>query len=457
MELNGKNDKNLILITVDCLRADHLHCMGYTKKITPTLDNLANNGVLFTNVMANGPNTMLSVPSFLTSTLPPVKINPNETLANILKKHGYATKAYNPNPILYNKKVHKNSIKGFDSYDMILSNIKRNFIIFEIIFASIMKFYRRHMDKKGNLSKKKSFIYEILLRVLSNLLYTKQYRYGPSAEDINKKALFWIKNQKGKFFLWLHYMDVHEPYYSEDYKDKKELRYLITKYRYLPNMLTSKEIKKIIDLYDLGIKYVDNEINKFLKELKSKNHFENSIIIISADHGDAFGEHGTFGHGGKYYPQLYDEVLHVPLIIYNLKQKGIKIDRQVQLLDLAPTICKMLKIPTSPQFFGRSFFNPSNCGIIVNCRTCIGYRTNNFKLIIYKTEKQENELYDLKKDPKETKNIYNKEKKITNKLEKEMIILLNQYKKKMKLFEISDHVKLALKLDFFLKIQSLIY
>ncbi|KYK23659.1 hypothetical protein AYK24_07200 [Thermoplasmatales archaeon SG8-52-4] len=436
MEMNSINEKNLILITVDCLRADHLHCMGYKKNITPTLDYLANNGILFTNAIANGSNTSLSVASFLTSTLPPVKFNPKETLASFLKKNGYVTGAFNPNPILSTSNGNRNSIKGFDIYDILLSDIKRYFIFSEIIFASIVKLYRENINKKGNVIIKNSFLNNIILQILSNLLYTKRYRYGPPAEEINQKALFWMKKQKGKFFVWLHYMDVHEPYYAEEYKDKKELRYLITKYRYLPNKLTIKEIKKLIDIYDLEIKYVDNAINNFLKHLKNLNLFKNSIIIISADHGDAFGEHGTFGHGGKYYPQLYDEVLHVPLIIYNINRKGLKIDRQVQLLDLAPTICNMLKITNSPHFFGGNFFKPSKRGIIINCRSSIAYRTNNYKLIINKNKEQGNELYNLKKDPKEAINIYNQDKKIKKILEKEMITLLKKYKKKKKILEI---------------------
>lgn len=443
MEKNGNNGKNLILITVDCLRADHLHCMGYAKNITPTIDNLAKNGILFTNTMANASNTSYSVPSFLTSTLPPVENNPKGTIAEILKKHGYATGAFNPNPILSTTDGHRNSTRGFDIYDLMLSNMKRYYLFSEIILSSIVKLFRDYFGKKGIVNKKKSSVYDILIKIISNLLFTKRYLYVPKAEDINKKALMWIKNQKGKFFVWLHYMDVHEPYYPENYQDERELRYLIAKYRYLPNMLTKQEIKKLITLYDLEISYIDNAINNFLKELKKLNYFKNSIIIISADHGDAFGEHGTFGHGGKYYPQLYDEVIHIPLIIHGLNQKGIKIDRQVQLLDLGPTICNILKISTPPYLLGNSLFDSSTGGIIVICSSCIAYRTNNYKLIINKTEELGNELYDLKKDPKETINIYHQDNKITKKLETDMITLLQQYKSKKKILDINNLVDLA--------------
>ena len=441
MEKKTNNKKNLILITVDCLRADHLHCMSYTKNITPTIDHLAKNGILFTNAMANAPSTPYSIPSFLTSTLPPIEEKPKETIAGILKKYGYSTATFNPNPVFSTTWGGRNSTKGFDIYDVMLSNKKRYCLFFEIYLSSIVKFFREYFNKKGVVQKKTYSLYDMLLKIVSNLLFTKHYLYVPTAEEINKKALMWIKNQKDKFFVWLHYMDVHEPYNPEDYKDKKELRYLVAKYRYLPNMLTKQERKKLIDLYDLEIEYIDNAINNLLKELKDLNFFENSIILVSADHGDAFGEHGTFGHGGKYSPQLYDEVLHIPLIIYGLEKKGIKIDRQVQLLDLGPTICNLLKISIPHNFFGGNLFNPSKRGIIANCRSCISYRTDDYKLIINKSEELGNELYDLKKDPKETINIYDLDKKITKKLETEMIILLQQYKRKKKILSVNKYFK----------------
>ncbi|MFX0139447.1 MAG: sulfatase [Candidatus Hodarchaeota archaeon] len=438
MKKKTSNGKNLVLITVDCLRADHIHCMGYTKNITPTIDYLAKNGIIFTNAIANAPSTSYSIPSFLTSNLPPVEENPKETIAGILKKHGYSTATFNPNPIFSTIGGGRSSTKGFDIYDVMLSNKKRYCLFFEIFLSTTVKSFRNYFIKKGISHKKIYSLCDILLKLISNLLFTKHYLYVPTAEEINNKAVIWIKNQKGKFFVWLHYMDAHEPYNLEDYEEKKELPYLVAKYRYLPNLLTKQERQKLTALYDLEIGYIDKAINNLLKELIDLNYFENSIIIVSADHGDAFGEHGTFGHGGKYSPQLYDEVLHVPLIIYGLEKKGIKIDRQVQLLDLGPTICKLLKISTPHNFLGRNLFNLSNRGIIANCRSCIAYRTDKYKLIINKSEGLGNELYDLKKDPKETINIYDQDKEITKKLETEMITLLLQYKKKEKILNVGN-------------------
>jgi len=436
MKTDTTHGKNLILITVDCLRADHLHCMGYLKNITPTIDALAKNGIMFTGAMANASYTTYSIPSFLTSTLPPVGGNPKETLAGILKKHGYVTAAFNPNPIFSTTMGGSRSTKGFDTYDIMLSIKKRYRLFVGIFILMAVKFFRTRFNENGWIYNAVYSLYDKAAQSLPNLLCPKQHLYIPKAEEINKQAINWIKNQKSKFFIWLHYMDVHEPYAPVNYKNQKELLYLITKYRYFPNMLTKQEIQKLMVLYDLEIEYADGAINTLLKELKNLNCFDNSIIIISADHGDAFGEHETLGHGGKFKPQLYDEFIHVPLIIHGLDENGTIIDRQVQLLDLATTICELVNVPVPYSFLGKSLFKPSDGGIIANSESCIAYRTEKYKLIINKSDYEGNELYDLKEDPGEKINIYDKNQEFSKKMESEMINLLKSYKKREKLLDV---------------------
>jgi len=437
MDLDKTSEKNIIFITIDCLRADHLHCAGYKKNITPELDFLAKNGVLFTQAIANAPYTPYSVPSFLTSNMPPIKKNIRETLAELLKKRGYVTAAFNPNPIVFSTSFGGGMInKGFDTYEMLLSTKKKYILVIEEIRQNLMKRFRMAFNEKSRVHKIIFSLYDKAIKTLPIILSPKQHLHIPSAEDVNKHAINWIKNQKGKFFLWIHYMDVHEPYAPPNYENQKEMLYLITKYRDFPNMLTENEIQKLIDLYDLEIEYTDKAMSDLFKKLKELNCFDNSIIIISADHGDAFGEHGTLGHGGKFRAQVYDEVIRVPLIVYGYKKKGVLIDRQVQLLDVAPTICEMIDIPMSASFFGESLFSSSEKGVIINSYPCIAYRTDKHKLIINKLGDKEDELYDLKADPMEKKNIYDEKKKLKNKMESEMIDLLEKYKKKKKLLDV---------------------
>jgi arylsulfatase A-like enzyme len=233
-------------------------------------------------------------------------------------------------------------------------------------------------------------------------------------------------------------MDVHEPYAPLDYNNMKELLYLITKYRYFPDKITNKENQKLINLYDLEIKYTDNAIKNFLIALKKLKKFDDCIIIVTADHGDAFKEHGILGHGFGSEAKVYDEIIHVPLIIYGLDEKNIKINKQVQLLDLSPTICELVNIPKPINFFGENILSQIKEKMVIKSERYIAYRTPNHKLIIPKMDDEENELYDLKKDSEEKRNIYNINKKLGAKLELEMISLLKKYKKKREVLEIKN-------------------
>jgi arylsulfatase A-like enzyme len=429
-------DKNIILISIDSLRADHLHCLGYHKNITPTIDKLASDGLLFTNAFSNAPYTPYSIPSFITSRIPPLQGKIKNTIAYILKKNGYNTAAFNPNAIVLSDTFEGcNILNGFDVFDLLLSYKIRSRLTIDFLRMEFMKYFRTKFNEESIIYKIVYSLYNKIIKMNPLILCSKDYNYIPNAEMINNHAIEWIKKQKGKFFIWLHYMDVHQPYAPDEYTNKKELIYLITKYRDFPNMLTDDEIKKIILLYDLEIKYTDNKISKFIQDLKNNNKLENTIIIITSDHGEAFGEHGAFGHGGQFKVRLYDEYLRVPLIMWGLENKGI-VDRQIQLLDLAPTICDIVNIKTPPCFFGTSYFNNYNGGIIATSEYGIAFRTEDYKLIIKKSKENVKELYDLINDPLETNNI-RENQKVLNTLESDMISILNNYNNQKKLTQIS--------------------
>ena len=431
-------DKNIILITVDCLRADHLHCIGYPKNISPTMDSLAKNGVLFTNAIANAPYTPYSIPSFITSRVPPVE-RFKETISSVLKQNGYATAAFNPNPIVLTSTITSGDRinKGFDTFDLLLSSKNKYDLTIGVIRQWGMKYFRRKLNENGLFYKIIYSIYDKAIKKFPIFLCPKEHLIVPSAMEVNNYAIDWVAKQNGKFFLWIHYMDVHEPYAPPGYENQKEMMYLITKYRDFPNALTKLEIQKLMNLYDLTIEYTDRAINDLIEKLEKLNQFHNSVIIISADHGDAFGEHDNIlGHGGKFVAQFYDEVIHVPLIIYGHKEKGIIVDKVVQLLDIAPTICELANVPIPVCFFGESLFSKSEKGAVINSRVYIGYRTKEYKLIISKSNSKRNELYDLINDPRERRNIYNNNKEVTKKLELEMASVLKKYKRKKELIGI---------------------
>jgi arylsulfatase A-like enzyme len=249
-------------------------------------------------------------------------------------------------------------------------------------------------------------------------------------------------------------MDAHAPYSSPDeylnqflsrpasVQEKRRIAYsqLVD---VLLDKMSSHDREVLISLYDASIRYVDAAIGQLLDELKKLNLYDDTVIIITADHGEEFGEHGRFNHGG-----LYDTVIHVPLVIANSGAgEGLVIERQVSLIDLAPTILDLVGIESANNFQGRSLLpviegrNPISPAVMtigpdpctnrwaprrrisgnsdmsiapdfshsrLSPSRIISCRSEEWKYIY--TEKYDGtcvkqELYDLKNDPGETNNL----------------------------------------------------
>lgn len=405
---------NIILITVDALRADHLSYFGYPKLTTPNIDNLCEKSVLFIQAISQNSHTPQSFPSIFASVYPlTIGTEPLQgsgirlptglsTVTEKLHKTGYITAAFHSNPYLSRA---FNYHKGFEIFDD------------DLYFGS-------------------SKLSLLIKRAFTRL---KPHPYL-SANEINRKALSFVEEVKDKsvfFFLWLHYMDIHGPYqpsslYTDlskhlSYRDMKRLWQKATNY---PEMVTEEEKEMLIDLYDGEIKYLDSQIKHFMLALKDLGVLENTLLIITSDHGEEFGEHGKFNHPRD----LYDELIHVPLIFYSpsILPKAKEISQVVGLIDLAPTILELIGIKEdSSSFQGRSIVpliieGTQERRIIISeasgenkQRDIVKFaaRSNNFKYIV--TMKGQNlkkeELYDLTNDPKETLNLAENVKYINQK------------------------------------------
>ncbi len=360
---------NLLLITVDTLRADHVGIYGGKAK-TPVIDQLGRSGVLFTNAYSHVPLTLPSHCSLLTGTLPlfhGVRDNGyrlpdvNRTLADILKAKGYRTAAFVGAFPLDSR---FGLDKGFDTYD----------------------------DSYGskNLQRDLSFVER-------------------KAEEVNSKAVDWLdKNKAHKFFMWVHYFDPHAPYeppspFREEYLGIE---------------------------YDGEIAYTDLMIGWFLEKLRQWNLMDNTLVVLTSDHGEGLGEHQEKTHGIF----IYDATLHVPLIFSNPKILcGSRIvSDQVGLVDVMPTILDLLNIPPEPNIQGRSLKSA-----IIDRKTLRdrevyiesvaamldrdwaplqGLRTKDWKYI----EAPLPELYDLRKDPRETVNLIEKNPRVAQRLQTKM-------------------------------------
>jgi len=400
--------RNIVLITVDCLRADHMGCYNYRRNTSPYLDDIANKGIFFKNAYANGPNTRHSVPSFLTSTYPLLFLQEvksdrlhkgRKTIAEILKKRGYTTLAIHSNP--YISKFYGYD-KGFDYFNDFLSgqveDEKKVNIIHRIISETI----------KG-----------IKALTTGNLPHEK-------GEEINKQVFQWIKNIQTPFFLWIHYMDVHMPYVPHNrflkeigVKNYSNIRKVWMGKKIddikMRDKIKDKEIKDYINLYDGCIRYIDMVIKKLITKLEKD--FENTIFIITADHGEEFREHGQLSHLEK----LYNELLHIPLIFYGKDIDKKTVEKPVSLISMAPTLLDLLGFKKYELFQGKTFFDSEEYIISEAWKEgrITAYTDKETKLIL---KKGKNELYDLKKDPFEKQNVFNK-KEYKSKLKKPKEIL----------------------------------
>lgn len=416
---------NIVLITIDCLRADHVSCLGYHRKTTPTIDELSEKGVLFSTAISNGPYTATSFPSILTSTYalmsPPVEEKTSflsyerPSIAEIFQKNGYMTAAFHSNPLLsdffgYDKgfdlfqdHVRKTNSHGFISKHK--RKIKRK-------YANEPRFYRIFKRAESFFSRKKSEL----------AIYLKRYAPYEKAETINREALEWIasagQNEKN-FFIWIHYMDVHTPYLPPQSLLKHISAVRLWRESETKGEVSSTNLKRLIKLYDEEIRYTDHELGVFLKNLQELDvGLHNTSVIVTSDHGDEFMEHGGLGHGPiTVRPKLYDELLRVPLVIAGESLPRKKVDNQVSLLDLGPTILELVGLEKSSGFLGKSLV-PQIISQSTLERAVISeyesegergysYRTKNWKYILTFNQEPRIELYNLRKDATEQKNVAN--------------------------------------------------
>ncbi|QZP38250.1 sulfatase [Halobaculum magnesiiphilum] len=304
--------ENVILLSADALRADHLSCYGYERETTPVLDELAEVSIRFTNAYSASSHTREAVPALLTGEYPDVAVDSgyhlaSETVASTLSEEGFATGGFHSNPFV-------SRAYGFDEgFD--------------------------HFDDDLHLGQHK------LIALAQRALDKLRNRHYARAEEINERSLNWVDSlEEGQpFFLWNHYMDTHGPYeppgeyatlYADDGLSGRDAQSLYQRAIDEPESITEEERQLLIDLYDGEIRYNDMRIGQFLEALRERELLEESLLIVTADHGDAFGEHGYYEHP-RY---LHDEITHVPLFVRPPGGAGRVVKEPVSTLDIVATI-----------------------------------------------------------------------------------------------------------------------
>lgn len=417
--MNVVDSKDIVLITIDALRADHVSCIGYHRKTTPTLDALARDGCLFTNCIANGSGTPSVLSSLLSSTYPLMhggyeRITSSRPLIQeALQSLGYYTAAIAPNAYL----------SRYYGYDRGFSTFI-DFLGKEASFKKTKKRMRKKLVKK---LKKSNTLFEIA-QFLSNFQkMTVPYEEG---DLINRKAGEIVEPLgEKKYFLWIHYMEPHGPHIPTQFID--QYRHIspavvrkINKKLTLLQDVPPEELKILIDIYDSEVQLVDSYVGSFIKELTEITQ-RAPVFIITADHGEEFLDHGDLNH----HPKLYEELIHVPLIVHGLGA-STPVNQVVQHLDIAPTILDIAG-GTSKSFYGTSLLpvvcgdlslknrhiisevsNPSNILRMDPLHRKTSVRTEKYKFIYYEGSGK-CELFDLVEDPGEKVNLAKKKKEKT--------------------------------------------
>lgn len=320
---------NIILISIDTLRADHLSCYGYYKKTTPNIDQLGSEGTIYLNNFSTGVWTPPGHTSMLTGLYVSEhgvygsrKLAENiPTIAEVLKQNGYQTSGFvNNSQVGELVGLHK----GHDLFMEVWRGISHKSKFKRVVKGSI----RRMKEKLG---------YTDMGANLTNYLFKD-----------------WIENQVNKerpFYTFLHYIEPHNPLdppssFKNKYLSKnmhKDIDWNKIKkiannplICYVEDLKPNEgEIQFLKDLYDAEIAYTDSKIGEITSILKEKNLYENTMIIVTSDHGEHFGEHNQWSHVAS----LYKEVLHIPLIIKFPKgvEYANEVNKYTQLVDIFPT------------------------------------------------------------------------------------------------------------------------
>jgi len=402
-QTTSKPALNVVLITIDTLRADHLGCYGYKQIKTPNIDGLAADGVRFERAFAVVPVTLPSHTSILTGTYPMLsgmhdfsgnKLSPLQpTLASVLKQAGYQTGAVIAAAVL-DSRFGLN--RGFDFY----------YDHFD--FSHLDEANLDEMERPGN----------VVADVALNWLEQDWLEKDRLEKDSG------AKNSPKKFFLWMHLYDPHFPYHPPEPYSRE--------YAAQP--------------YDGEIAFADEQVGRLLRFLKEKGIYQNTLIVLCGDHGESLGEHGEKTHGFF----IYNATMHVPLMIHLPEDRlpenapARTVSDPVSLVDLMPTVLGAVGLEVPSQVQGRSLLAelrgeraPEDQGarnrvlygetylprIHFNWSELRGSENAKYHFI----DAPRPELYDVAKDPGEVHNLFSDKKAVAEEMRAKLSGMIRDY------------------------------
>lgn len=324
---------NVALLSIDALRFDRTTLADYDRETTPGFTKLMSESVMFAAAYSGSSHTREAIPSLLTGQYPDDAVADDFSLAApslaTLLTESHSTGAFHSNPYVSQAYEYDKDFNHF--YDSLKLGQNR-----------VLALIQRALDK----------------------FVLNRGEYHTRAEEINRRSLSWLDSLDDGtlFFLWNHYMDVHGPYNPpEQYNDffegslsNVESQRLYNKCVNKPEELTDTEQELLSDLYDGEIRYVDSAIDSFLNALDTRGLLDDTLVIVTADHGELFGEHGAYAHPRQMYPEL----LHVPLLV---RPPGgtdpEQVLQPVSTLDIVPTILDTMGRPVE-ELPGVSLLSP---------------------------------------------------------------------------------------------------
>ncbi len=441
--------RSLVLITVDCLRADHVGFLGYSRPVTPFLDSLAENNTIFSNAIVAGTPTYFSFPGIMASRYPlalgrdVVGIAPQETtLATALHHAGYATAAFLAgNPYLSSRFGYDQGFDTFYDYLHKGSGVETNVLDGNTETEAETK---KRLSKLNVLLQAGSRRTKLTASAYDELYFwygqwcsrrqrptMDRLRRYPAANILVDQACSWLSSlESTPFFLWLHLMDPHHPYYppGEALSSLSSRSITARKACFLNSLWNRGDVgikrlephrEEILSLYDAGVYWVDKQISRLVLALQKFQRWDETVFAVTADHGEEFLEHGARYHSTASLPE---QLIHVPLLLRSPELPGAhRLGGTFSLIHLAPTLLHGMGIPVPGGFQGRSVWEQVSAGnmagepAITECvEACnnpfrvedrmrsrlLAVRDQQYKLVINFREKADY-LYDLVRDPAE--------------------------------------------------------
>ena len=436
--------KSLVLITVDCLRADHVGFMGYSRPTTPFLDSLAKNSFIIPAPIAAGVPTYYSLPAIMASRFPLalgrdiLGLAPSEpTLATVLQQSGYATACFSAgNPYISARFGYEH---GFDTFrdfltpDAVAPGSKIDSTANGHNWASrLNRAIQKIRPAIGPIGRIYDDLYfEYCQRTTPVPESLDALRRFPAADVIVNHAIEWLSTVgDSPFFLWLHFMDPHSPYYPNASAlsllphtpvEPVAARYLNSYWN--RSDIGARRLRKyregVVALHDSGIRWVDEQLARLVRSLEQSSVWQDCVLALTADHGEEF-----LDHGGRYHPPsgLAEELIRVPLLL-RVPEAGQREQHAspLSLIHLAPTLLQLLGEPVPAEFRGESqlgqmlagqpFVGPAISECVDGCTNpfhvekrkgprVLSVRTSRYKLVIHFGSGAQ-DLYDLERDPGE--------------------------------------------------------